>query len=116
MRVLEGMVGVNGFAVPASPPAYSEFDLALMALKVKSGQLWIATTVLYAAALLAILFLPNSQELVEPERYRGESGSSRRAASLRWQPTALWAIACAGVVTVSLMTFTRISEFLYFQF
>ena len=116
VRVLRGMAGFNGFALSASPPAYSEFDLALMALKVPSGRLWIATAVLYAAALFAVFFLPNSQELVEPERYRRESGSSSLAASLRWRPTALWAIACAGLVAISLMTFTRISEFLYFQF
>jgi hypothetical protein len=70
----------------------------------------------YLFCFVAIFAMPNSQEIVEPERYLSPHNRSYPAIRLRWQPNLVWALACAGLTFSSLLTFTRVTEFLYFQF
>ena len=35
---------------------------------------------------------------------------------LAWKPNKIWTVIVAGITSASLLCFTRVSEFLYFQF
>jgi D-alanyl-lipoteichoic acid acyltransferase DltB (MBOAT superfamily) len=115
-RVLSGMVGLNGFSIPVSAHTYGMFDLVLLALGAADEKLWIASVAFYLFCFFLIFAMPNSQEIVEPDRHLPVQAHSLPAISLRWRPNLVWAVACSGLVVSSLMTFTRVTEFLYFQF
>ncbi|RKZ47790.1 MAG: MBOAT family protein, partial [Candidatus Parabeggiatoa sp. nov. 3] len=83
---------------------------------------------LFAAPLIAVswLFLsflltwyaPNTQQLMsryQPafEIYRGEAW---QYSGLQWQPTRAWAASTAMIAALAILSLTRVSEFLYFQF
>ena len=77
------------------------------------------------AAYMAIVWLlPNSQQLlgrVRPAlryRYRpeGSSWEARLAKFLQWRPAPAVAIWYAGMFVVALCSFSRVSEFIYFNF
>jgi D-alanyl-lipoteichoic acid acyltransferase DltB (MBOAT superfamily) len=95
---LHGMVGAGAAAAPADASALEGLALA-------------------AGLLLAAGCLPNTQELVG---YRGpalvEPEPAPRPARLRWQPTAPAAVATGFVLGVAMLSLSRVSEFLYFQF
>jgi D-alanyl-lipoteichoic acid acyltransferase DltB (MBOAT superfamily) len=73
------------------------------------------------AALLAVAWLaPSTQQLA---RYTGpehevvlDVHEAENAHAVRWQPRVRWALSTGAVFAVCLMSMTRISEFLYFQF
>lgn len=50
------------------------------------------------------LLLPRSQTWMESDRWWG------------WKPNLLWALACGVLFAASLLSLTRVNEFLYFQF
>ena len=98
--ILSAMVGANGYDAAAA----------------SNGG---ATAILVVAALLLIAWLaPNTQELV---RYHGpiadESDQSAAPSSkLTWQPTMRWAVFVGCLTGISVMSLSKVSEFLYFQF
>ena len=72
--------------------------------------------------LLLAWFAPNTQELTG---YEGPSGHysretapalSAQAPWLRWTPSPAWALATGLLVAACILSLTRVSEFLYFQF
>jgi alginate O-acetyltransferase complex protein AlgI len=116
LRLLNGMIGMNGFGpIPSHP--FSEFEQTLLLVfRIKVDNMWMVTTAFYTTSLFIIFFLPNSQELLEPARFRDGHDRTIFALPLRWKPSIPWALVCSSLVILSLMTFTRVSEFLYFQF
>lgn len=126
LRVIGGMFGANGAALPAA--ILSRFD-ALQALADRlhvqsflggganfvGNWLWVA-----GAAFVAFAF-PNTQELLR--RYVPALADARQGVSpsfallpLRWRPTLNWAIAIGVLAATGMLSLTRPSEFLYFQF
>jgi len=98
--VLRSMVGANGLEVSAS-------------------SIGGATATLVVGALLLIAWLaPNTQELVG---YQGPTvGANDPRATLppkgSWQPNLRWAVLIGGLSGLSIMSLSKVSEFLYFQF
>lgn len=98
LAVLKGMAGLNGIA--AASPSFEGLALAFGLL---------------AAAWLA----PNTQELtgyVGPEGAHSGGSSAAQPAPTLWRPSRRWALAAGGVFGVAVLSLSRVSEFLYFQF
>lgn len=126
LKVLGGLFGAHGAAVPAAILARLEvFQPIASALHIGTflgggGQfvgnyLWVT-----AAAFITFAF-PNTQELLR--RYapalRDPRQSERPAYALfalRWKPVTSWAMAIGLLGAAGLLSLTRPSEFLYFQF
>ena len=81
----------------------------------------------WVVALLAIAFLfPNSQQIlgrfdpVLEASARPAGGGVRGPAGRRswweWRPSPLWAFAIGCIAFVAMISITRVSEFLYWQF
>jgi len=102
-RVVAAMAGLVGMAGAGAAAHFGDNIEAL----------------LVAAALLALARLaPNTQELAG---YAGPgeappAADAPLARALRWRPSPVWAVATGAGLAVALMSLSRVSEFLYFQF
>ena len=115
VRVLQGMAGLNGFDYIAPPrTSYGDFEVMLSSLGLPLNKMWVLPVLLYSASLFVVFALPNSQEIVEPDRFRRQPNGA--ALDVRWQPGVASGGVCAILVLMSILTFSRVSEFLYFQF
>ena len=110
LSMLSAMAGANGLGKLA-PSAMNDIDIFLLVARAPHAVVAWKAVLVYPLALVAVFALPNSQELVEPARFR-TNGPAR----LAWTPNVAWAAAMALVVSLSVLTFTSASEFLYFQF
>ncbi len=109
--LLQGMAGLNGFTLPAEPGAQERFLF----------------TWLWIAGLCPItLILPNTQQILrnfdpgqhipvsrEENEIRPFHALTRR---ICWTPGVAWALITASLATLSVLSLSRLSEFLYFQF
>jgi alginate O-acetyltransferase complex protein AlgI len=99
-----------------------DLDAAWSILQAMAGQAAAATSAFddmaalpWLAALLAIVWLaPNSAEVVG-YTFAGKP-LSLSGATAWWSPSWRWATACGLLAALCLMSMTRVSEFLYFQF
>jgi alginate O-acetyltransferase complex protein AlgI len=112
--MLKAMAGMNGFGAPPLPPVRGEVDLLLLGLGAPTGLVELTAIALYLGAIVIVFAMPNSQEIIEPARCAEPPRQSVWA--LRAAPSGAWAVMCAGLVFASMMTFTRVTEFIYFQF
>ena len=126
VNVLTSMAGINGISLPTS-----------LAGKLGSLEPWLIRhgvefygihalgdsrqAIIWIVCLTPIaLFLPNTQQLLY--RYRPTTASySKEIQHLRyrwmeWRPTLPWGLFVAAIFTISLLSLTKFSEFLYFQF
>lgn len=114
-RMLAGMAGINGLALPAAigtrAPWLAElgfvFDLG-------GGSALVATWGWIAGLFIVARFLPNSQELMAA--FRPALDHDGRTGAFAWRPTAAWGVAMAGVALMGVLSLAQVSEFLYFQF
>jgi alginate O-acetyltransferase complex protein AlgI len=120
LLVARGMIGINGVAIPA---AFKPILGPLASLLESWGVLFplghgaqFLKRVAWIAALLPIVFLfPNSQQILG--RYRpGLNYPAQGRAWIEWRFTAGWAIAGAALAALGILSLSRVSEFLYFQF
>lgn len=101
LQILKGMVGMNGFATMVQH-AESFQGLAL------SGVL-----------LLVAWWAPNTQQLtgyVGPATGDAAQDPKSRPTRASWRPSVAWAAAVGGGAGVAVLSLSRVSEFLYFQF
>ena len=132
-RILEGMAGLNGIAIPQAI-AHHLGPLAqvlpLLGVEVAfGGGTRITYTFLWVIPLLLIALLaPNTQTIMA--RYapglaigstRTDRASTPHAGHVtepawQWRPSLRWALAMAVITVCGLLSLTRPSEFLYFQF
>jgi D-alanyl-lipoteichoic acid acyltransferase DltB (MBOAT superfamily) len=121
--ILRGMMGLNGLVIPlgyqaslgpfAEPLRWIgwEFGPDVALFQGRSEILWLGT-------LLVIIWLfPNTQEIMS--RYRpalGVSIEGGRRPWLLWRPNAAGVVAVAVLAVSSLLSLTKVSAFLYFQF
>jgi hypothetical protein len=94
------MIGENGLGVGALT---SDSAVAIMII---------------VALLLIAWFAPNSQEFVD---YQGPDKNTRSVTTSKptrwaWKPTMSWAFAIGCLTALSIMSLSKVSEFLYFQF
>ena len=71
----------------------------------------------YLACLYVVFCLPNTQAIVDRQRYfKDPALRPTSAPRLIWAPSPTWSFLLALMTTASLVRFSRVSEFLYFQF
>ncbi|MEM8950714.1 MAG: MBOAT family protein [Pseudomonadota bacterium] len=111
-QVLQGMAGINGLIGEGGLPVFADVEALF----------WLA------GGLAIVWFAPNSLQIMR--RYRpaidpsgittsapapkGISGRLTRA--IAWRPTVPWAIASGVMAAAAMLTFSKVSPFLYFQF
>jgi alginate O-acetyltransferase complex protein AlgI len=106
--ILKAMLGLNGLVIPSSPQGklafLQNFGLQLQSwdefryLQEALGSKFLGFVCLFAL-ILAVKFLPNTQEIIA-----------------RFQPKWYWALPLGLLTSFSLLSLSRVSEFLYFQF
>ena len=110
LAMLSAMSGWNGLGWP-SPSVPTDIELLLLTLRLPSYVITWKFLLTYPVALFVVFALPNSQQLVEPERF----GRSARV-PFAWKPNIAWAVVMAVGVSACVLLFASASEFLYFQF
>jgi len=104
LRVLQGMFGMNAMEEGANP------------VHAPIAFLWLA--------LLAAIawFMPNGLQLLNRQRPCYEVNEEAQAelprwqSWLRWKPSMLWAVGMALALAYCILSLSKVSEFLYFQF
>jgi alginate O-acetyltransferase complex protein AlgI len=124
VEILSGMAGVNGFTLAAADRgalgslaswlarAGVRFEPAMQMSMLPVGT-WIV------CLLVVVQWMPNSQEIMRHFSVilEGARDRERRAASgIAWRPSMGWALVAALLFTVALLSLTKPSEFLYYQF
>jgi hypothetical protein len=101
VAILHAMTGANGLGIFAPSNGHS-------------------AALLVVAGLLLIAWLaPNTQELVRycgPNASENDPALTERRPQMPWQPTLRWAVFIGCATGISLMSLSKVSEFLYFQF
>jgi alginate O-acetyltransferase complex protein AlgI len=112
--ILKSMAGVNGFFLPAS--------LSIMAphMPQNTSPVDSGMALITAFAILGLAWLaPSTQQLtsyVGPESTSRTYSTAGAISGLRWRPSFGWALWIGFLLAASLMMFSKISEFIYFQF
>lgn len=120
-RILEGMAGFNGIALPAGLVAYlGPFGAWLTAHGFSdvslSGQQFVLAWSWIVVLLGVVLTGPNSQQILC--RYHPAQGCGLQAVRRRhvWRMSRGWAVVSGVAFAFALFALPRVSEFLYFQF
>ncbi|MEN9581089.1 MAG: hypothetical protein RJA70_4098 [Pseudomonadota bacterium] len=122
LAILAGMMGLNGVEIPL---LYS----TMLAKIGVDGSAWVTPLPgfnplweppVIAGLLVAVWALPNTQEILAHYKPAlDHDGLVERPTCLRWwhwRPSNTWAVLTAFVFLLSLLSLTRVTEFLYFQF
>jgi alginate O-acetyltransferase complex protein AlgI len=121
VAILNGMAGNNGVSLPN---AFATHGGALahwlsergVAFSIGGGRSFVMMFT-WILALLPIIFLaPNTQQIMRRFRASLDSVESTHDIQIEWKPQLRWALAMAFVLACGLMSLSRPSEFLYFQF
>jgi D-alanyl-lipoteichoic acid acyltransferase DltB (MBOAT superfamily) len=122
IAILRGMAGLNGVSLPAALASYLDPSLRAtfegwgVAFPLGGGSRLVFQYLWIIALLPVAMLAPNTQELLgrfQPALDFRREGMSTR---LAWRPTRAWAGFIAGVTACGLLSLTRVSEFLYYQF
>ncbi len=129
IRILEGMLGLNGFQIPnAIFSRMGSFGVLLQEIGIATylggGTVFVMTFVWVFVLMFIALFLPNTQQLMaqyHPALILYNHGESNKysihlSIPLSWKPTTGWAIIIALLGALGVLALTSVSEFLYFQF
>jgi len=107
LGMLRGMAGLNGLfsGTGGAAPAFSDTSLAFAVIGLLLAIAWLA---------------PSTQQLT---RYVGpehevvlDVHQAEQAHASRWRPSPAWAVTTGLLFAACLMSMSRVSEFLYFQF
>ena len=121
-RILEGMFGLHGVAVPASlvnrmPALHTIIDRLGIETFLGGTSLFAMNYAWVTVAAFIAFGLPNSQEWVrrfDPALDVRFADTARTA--LVWRPNPAWALGLGLLGAVALLSLSRPSSFLYFQF
>jgi hypothetical protein len=117
------MAGVNGAVLPNALLALPEpVRSALSAVGIQfglgSGTTFVSTYLWVGSLLFVALTMPNTQELLArfgPALEISPQDIKTRL-SARWSLSAGWAVALGTIAFIGIISITRVSEFLYWQF
>ena len=114
LAMLKAMFGMYGIAAPAS------LATLLPHWPVSSAPADAAIALGVVVPLLSLAwFAPNTQQLtgyVGPEGTYGSGIAEPGPAAIRWNGSAIWAVLIGMLFALCLMSMSRVSEFIYFQF
>ncbi len=128
ISILKPMFGFNGITLPQFSEAYfgflRNFGIGFQGFTVNVGISQKYATFGIIILLLIAWFTPNTQQwmgkynpaLTEPIEYYQAPWVQKVWQSLSWRPNRTWTVLVAGLTSLSLLCFSRVSEFLYFQF
>jgi len=126
--ILKSMFGFQGVQLPVFLEPYFGFlrniGIGFLGFSVNVGISQKYATFGIVILLLIAWFTPNVQQwmgnynptLTEPVEPNLPSWQQKFWQSISWKPNKVWTIIVAGLTSLSLLCFTRVSEFLYFQF
>jgi alginate O-acetyltransferase complex protein AlgI len=120
--IVQGMAGQFGVALPASVGVHMESAKPLLeqwgvTFYLGGGARFLDTWRWIVAASTIAFLLPNSQQMIA--RYEAGLENAARpdgGAWQIWQPSRRWSIYIAAILLGSMLSLSRPSEFLYFQF
>lgn len=121
LAILRGMLGWNGISLPEAlalraGPAASWLAGAGVTFTPGGGREFVLNY-LWVAVLMGLAFLaPNTQQIMGRFKPALDHDAQPGATRLAWSARPLWALAMAVVLACGLLSLTRPSEFLYFQF
>lgn len=115
-HLLAAMAGVNGFDPPGGPAMPSLLAGWSDIFGLAPGRVHRLELARYAAALAVVFALPNTQHIIEGARAGAGAAGAWPWARIAWRSNFAWGAALGLLGAVALATFTRVSEFLYFQF
>jgi hypothetical protein len=106
--IISSMLGFNGIE-------FSDmFRIGVFGAKSGIGVFWILLS------MFIVNFLPNSKEFILNKNKafvkQGDVASNVTNKRITWRPNLFWAIIFVIMLTLSLISFSNTSEFLYFQF
>jgi alginate O-acetyltransferase complex protein AlgI len=120
LAILRGMGGLNGVSLPAAAalhlgPLTSLLEHWGVTFELGGGARFLRQYAWIAALLPLVWFAPNTQEIMGHFRpaldFRGQA-----PLRLAWRPTLKWSAAVAALAVGGLLSLSRPSEFLYYQF
>ena len=126
--ILSSMFGLNGIQLPDFTVPYlgflRSFGVDFQGFTVNVGISQKYATFGIIILLLVAWFTPNTQQwmgkynptLTEPIEYNQPQWLQKTWHFLSWKPNRIWTVVIAGLTSLSLLSFSRVSEFLYFQF
>ena len=126
--ILGSMFGAHGIQLPAFAEPYLGFmrnwGIGFLGFSVNVGISQKYATFGIILLLLIVFIAPNTQQwmgkynptLTEPVVKYRPAWLDRLWKILAWRPNKIWTAIVAGATSASLLCFTRVSEFLYFQF
>lgn len=121
LRMFAGMSGFNGMSLPnAIMVRLGSLGDMLIGFGIEpslgGGSVFLSTWCWVVSLLLVVLVCPNTQQIV---RELTPANTDLKTPSRRWshwKPNARWAVASGVIASVGLVSLSRVSEFLYFQF
>ena len=128
ISILKSMFGFNGIELPVFLEPYLGFlrniGIGFLGFTVNVGISQKYATFGIIILLLIAWFTPNTQQwmdnynptLTEPVEPNQPLWQQKFWKSLVWKPNRVWTVIVAGLTSLSLLCFSRVSEFLYFQF
>jgi D-alanyl-lipoteichoic acid acyltransferase DltB (MBOAT superfamily) len=122
-RIVEGMLGVHGVGMPAAlgaalGPLKPWMEQVGVEFYLGGGARFVGTYGWVMVAAAVAFLAPNTQQLMRrfdpvlPDRVFAENPGS----GLAWKPSAAWALGIGMMATGALLSLSRPTEFLYFQF
>ena len=123
ITILHGMIGANGVAIPQGVAGVlGEVGRQMQNVGIGTflggGQRFIETYAWVTVGALIAFLAPNTQQIAarfEPA-LDFDAGQSAAPRPLQWRPTLPWAVAIGLLATAGLLSLSRPTEFLYFQF
>lgn len=120
--ILRGMGGINGISLPAGvaghlgESARAWLERWGVSFQLGGGTRFVMQYLWIAVLLPLVMLAPNTQQIVGRFRpalnYRDQDAPVRPS----WEPSVRWAAAIAVVTACGLLSLSRPSEFLYYQF
>ncbi|HVN64494.1 MAG TPA: MBOAT family O-acyltransferase, partial [Candidatus Binataceae bacterium] len=124
LNLLAGMAGLHGISIPEGIVERFEYLRPYLAsIGITTAYFGGADAMSewsWIAALLAVVFLmPNTQQIMRnfaPVLEMPTSPEAGHKTLISWRESAGWAIAVGAIAFLSVISITRVSEFLYWQF
>ena len=121
IAILQSMFGMHGVSLPdviaMRTGALASWLADRGVVFTPGGGRDFAMTYLWIAALLPVVFLvPNTQQIMQRFKPSLDSSDTVNRIGMTWQANLRWACVMSVVLALGLLSLTRPSEFLYFQF
>jgi D-alanyl-lipoteichoic acid acyltransferase DltB (MBOAT superfamily) len=124
LKMIEAMLGAKGAALPTGLAfALQPIEPVLAALGIgfveESGAEFLKAYLWIAVLLVIVLAAPSTQEIMSKAQPVLESSAMQvvvSRAQFAWTPSRTWAVVTGGIAFLAVISITRVSEFLYWQF